>query len=73
MQYVLQHGVQGERVGDAKGGDDIEVQGVSAKMQQSVVQDDQDKILHYEDEVDIVSRYHKMLYRVIMIRYCIGG
>ena len=51
MQRVLQHGVRGERDGDSQGGDDIEVQGVSAHMQQSVIQGDQDKIQH-EDEVD---------------------
>ena len=52
MQWVLQNGVQGERDRDAQGGDDIEVQGVSAHMQQSVIQGDQDKILQHEDEVD---------------------
>ena len=51
MQWVLQHGVQGESDGDAEGVDDIEVQGVSAQMQQSVIQGDQDKILQHEDEV----------------------
>ena len=32
--------------------DDIEVQGASAKTQQSVIQGDQDKIIQHEDEVD---------------------
>ena len=45
MQWVIQHGVQGENDWDAEGVDDIEVQGVSAQMQQSVVQGDNDKIL----------------------------
>ena len=31
---------------------DINIQGVSAQMQQSVIQGDQDKILQHEDEVD---------------------
>ena len=32
--------------------DDIELRGVSAQMQQSIIQGDQDKILQHEDEVD---------------------
>ena len=32
--------------------DDIEVQGISAQRQQSVIQGDQDKIIQHEDEVD---------------------
>ena len=52
MQRVLQHGVRGERDGDSQGGDDIEVQGVSAHMQQSVIQGDQDKILQHENLLD---------------------
>ena len=36
--------------------DDIEVQGVSAQMQQSVIQGDQDKILQHEDEVDTEAK-----------------
>ena len=52
MQWFLQHGVQSEREGDAQGVDDIELRGVSAQMQQSIIQGDQDKILQHEDEVD---------------------
>ena len=32
--------------------EEIEIQGVSAQMQQSIIQGDQDKILQHEDEVD---------------------
>ena len=58
--------------------DDIVVQGVSAQIQQSVIEGDQDKILQHEVEVDTgaeglsVSRCHKVLYRVIMTRYHAG-
>ena len=43
-----------ERDGDAHAQvvDDIEVQGVSAQKQQSVIQRDQDTILQHEDEVN---------------------
>ena len=36
---------------NAQGVDDIEVQGVSAQTQQSVIQGDQDKIIQHEYEV----------------------